>query len=165
MSREWFFSLCLIAILSSSGALWAQVGNSFLEEEKPFLKPYSPETNNQSLDASFKTNVIDTNKRNIGKVLNVPNKIMSSATPELSKSIQRHHQKSETQADTLKIGTPSSGLSFQGYNQSSSDSFMSFLDGYLLKSLHEKIIVRKKAEDAKSSDGTLLKKKKGTFIK
>lgn len=165
MSRGWFLPICLIALLSTSGWAWGQVGKTLQEEsEKPFLKPYSPETknqSNQSLDASFKTNTTETNKR-IGIT---PNKPTRTATQKSSKPSFGRYQKSEIKPDNPKIGMAGSSMSFQGYNQYNPMGLGSFLDGYLLKSLQEKRIGKKKAEDESSSDETLLKKKKGSFMK
>jgi len=155
--------VCLITLLSTSGWAWGQAGNTLKEEpQKQFLQPYSPESNNQSLDASFKTNTIDANKRNIGKTSNKP---ISSATPKSSKPTHGHHQKSEIQPDGLKKDATGTVFRFQRYNQGRTAGSGSFLDGYLLKSLHEERIVRKKAADDSTSDEDLLKKNKGPFLK
>ena len=161
MSRGWSLPICLIALLSTTGWVWGQAGKTFQEEpKKSFLQPYSPETNKQGLDASFKTNTTDTNKRTIGRT---SNKSISTSTKKLTKPSLGHTQKSEIQSDSPKIGASASTLSFQGYNQDRSAGSGSFLDGYLLKSLQDKKIVRKKTEDENSSDKTLLKKKKGSL--
>jgi len=163
MSKRWFLPVSLIALFSTSGWVWGQTSYTFKEEpEKPFLQPYSPERKNQSLDASYKTNIIDTNKKYIDKTSNKP---ISAATQKSSKSTLRQHQKSEVRPNSPKIGDKGSVLSFQGYNQNRTTGSGSFLDGYLLKSLQDKPIVKKKAADERSSDETILKKKKGTFIK
>jgi len=167
MSRGWSLPICLITLLSTSGWALGQSGNTFHQEpENSFLKPYSPETNNQSnqsLDASIKTNTIDTiNKPNIGKT---SNKAISTIPPKSSKPTFGYHQKSGNQTESPKISTPGLVLSFQGYNQGHPTGSGSFLDGYLLKSLNEKRIVRKKAAEDGSADGNSVKKKKKLDVK
>jgi len=162
MSRGWSLPICLLTILSISGWAWSQAGKTFQEEpEKPFLKPYSPESNNQSLDVSLKTNTINNNKRNIDKT---SIKAINSPTTKSSKPTLGHHQKSVILPDSQKISVAGSSMSFQGYNQNHTAGTVAFLDGYLLKSLQDKRIVRKKA-DNESSDDNQFKKNKGAFVK
>ena len=159
LSRGWFFYVCLIAILSTNGLAWGQVGNKFNEEPgKPFLQPYSPANNYQSLDDSHKTINNNTNKyKNGGET---PNKVMLTPTKNSPKSTLGQHPKSKIQLASPEIGaTGSSLLGFQEYNQSSSAGSGSFLDGYLLRSLHEKKIGGKKGANDNMSDENLLEKK------
>lgn len=164
MSRGWSFYVCLIAILYTNGLAWSQVGNTFNEEPgKPFLQPYSPANNYQSLDDSHKTINNNTNKHKDGG--ETPNKVMLTPTKNSPKSTLGQHPKSKIQPAGPEIGATGSSLGFQGYNQSSSAGSGSFLDGYLLRSLHEKKIEGTKGSNDNTSDENLLKKKKDSFIK
>lgn len=164
LSRRWSFYVCLIATLSTNGLAWGQVGNTFNEESgKPFLQPYSPANNYQSLEDSHKTIKNNTNKQKNGG--EPPNKVMHIPTKKSPKSTFGQQPKSKIQLASPEIGAIGSSLSFEGYNQSKSGGSGSFLDGYLLRSLHEKKIVGKKGANDKTSDENLLKKDKDSFIK
>jgi hypothetical protein len=164
LSRKWSFYTCLIALLSTNGLAWAQVGNSFNEEPgKPFLQPYSPVNNYQSLDDSHKTINNNTNKHKNGG--ETPNKVMLTPVKNSSKSTPGQHPKSQTRLASPEIGATGTSLGFEGYDRSSHAGTGSFLDGYLLRSLHEEKIVGKKAASANTSDENLLEKKKDSFIK
>jgi hypothetical protein len=165
MSKGWFMSLCLIAFVSTSVKAWGQPDNTSPKElEKPFLQPYSPENNKSSLDSSLKeiNNNNDKNKTR-GQTRN---KALITSPKKTPHSFTRKSAQTGNQAPgNLKAGTPGSSVSFQGYNQYPPAASGSFLDGYLLKSLQEKRMVRKQVENDNSSDETMLKKKKGSFKK
>jgi len=165
MSKGRFMSLCLIALVSTSSMAWGQPGDTSPKElEKPFLQPYSPENTKSSLDSSLKAININNDKdKTLGQTRNKTLITNSKKTPHSFKGNQR---KPEIQPPAnLKAGSPGSSVSFQGNNQYRPAASGSFLDGYLLKSLHEKRVVRKQAEDDNSSDESMLKKKKGSFNK
>ena len=62
-------------------------------------------------------------------------------------SSSRQYWMSNDQSKGPQFGASGSGLIVKGYNQSSSFGSTSFLDGYLLKSLHDKEISRKKTRN------------------
>lgn len=164
VSRGWTFSICLIAILSTSGLVWGQVGDKFHETpEKPFLQGHSPANGYLSVDASDKRINSNTNKdKNVGKT---PHKVKVNTTKKSPRSAPGQHKNSEIQRASPKIGAAGSGLGFQEYNESGSAGSGSFFDGYLLRSLNEKRIIRRKAADDNMSNEDLLKKRKKSFIK
>jgi hypothetical protein len=164
LSRGWSFYVCFMAIVSTNGLAWGQVGNTFNEEPgKSFLQPYSPANNYQSLDDSDKTINNNTNKPKNGGA--TTNKVMLTPTKKSAKSTFGQHPKSKIQLASPEIGAAGSSLGFQEYNQSSSAGSGSFLDGYLLRSLHEKKIEGKKGANDNTSDENLPKKKRDSFIK
>ncbi|RJR35212.1 MAG: hypothetical protein C4567_14810 [Deltaproteobacteria bacterium] len=161
MSKEWCLPICLIALFSTSGWTWGQIGNTLKEEpQKPFLQPYSPETNNQDLNVSSKK-IANTGRQKIaGKSFNkarVPAKTLSKSPPG-------QHNRSEIQNAGQEINPAKSSLNFQRYNHLNSPGSGSFLDGYLLNSLQDKRIERKKIVTDKTSERDSVKKKK-EFLK
>jgi hypothetical protein len=160
MSKGWSLPICLIALLSTNGWVWGQADYILKEEQqKPFLQPYSPETNNQNqnLDVSHKNISNNTGKhKNVSKTLNK----VSVSTKTSSKSPLGQRKRSEIQNAGQEIDTAKSSLGFQGYNHSNSHGSGSFLDGYLLKSLQEKKIERKNVVNDNISDRNLQKKTK-----
>jgi hypothetical protein len=164
MSKGWSFHVCLITILCTNGLAWGQVGNKFNEEPgRPFLQPYSPANNYQSLDDSHKTINNNINKHKNGS--KTPNKVIRTFTKNSPKSTLGQYQKSKIQLASPEIGATGRSLGFQGYNQPSSAVSGSFLDGYLLRSLHEKKIGGRKGANVNTSSENLLKKEKDSFIK
>jgi hypothetical protein len=156
LSKEWSFYVCLLAILSTNGLAWGQVGNRFKEEPvKPFLQPYSPSNNEEPVKPFLKP--YSPANKNGGET---PKKVMLTPTKKSPKSALGKEPKSKIKLASPEIGATGSSPDFERYKSSSAGS-KSFLDGYLLRSLHEKKIEGKK--DATDED--LLKKKKDSFIK
>jgi len=85
---------------------------------------------------------------------------MLTPTKKSPKSALGKEPTSKIKLASPEIGATGSSPDFERYKSSSAGS-KSFLDGYLLRSLHEKKIEGKK--DATDED--LLKKKKDSFIK
>ncbi|MEW6657594.1 MAG: hypothetical protein AB1424_02930 [Thermodesulfobacteriota bacterium] len=165
MSKGWSFFLGLIAILSISGLAWSQLGNTLKEEtQKQFLQPYSPVKDYQNLNAADQTIDNNTNRyKNIGRT---PHKVVVTTPKKSAKSLFQKRLTSEIPRATLHTGTAGSSPSFQGYNQVNGSRSGSFLDGYLLRSLQEKRKVRTEAaDDSKSNEDQLIKKKKDLFFK
>jgi hypothetical protein len=144
--------------------VWGQVGNTFHEEPvKPFLQPYSPANNYQSLHTSQKPTNNNTNKQH--KIGKTPNKVKITITKISITYSLKQHQISIIQSASPEIGAAGIKVSFQKYNQCGSHDSGSFLDGYLSKSLHEKKIITNIAEDDNPTAKPILKKKQDSFIK
>lgn len=153
-NRGWFFSICFIATLITSVSVWGQALHTFQEEPKnTFLKPYEP-AKDYGISDTFST----TNKDNDYKKISIgaPHKKTIATSPK--KAHKSHHgkqgeeQKSKNQDIIQEKDAAGKSTVSLGYQQNNTTDSASFLDGYLLKSLKEEKIVRKKAADENQLD-------------
>ena len=166
-------ALLLALLLGTGGLAWAQVGElNRNEPEKPFLKPYSPANDDQSLesslDASPKTVKPDT--KIIGKTAIKPDNIgKAPITDTLTRNSFSSYRKSDKMRNHpvgTKTGAAGNSPRLGGYDQSGGYGSTSFLDGYLLKSLHEdKIVTRKAREDNADNNNLKQNKKRPSSVK
>ncbi|MCX5890430.1 MAG: hypothetical protein NTY36_13435 [Deltaproteobacteria bacterium] len=167
-----FFQAFLMALLLLGGAAWAQ-GRDDLQDQgqQQPLQTDMVNKDQQSLDLSIdrhnskaKDTKAKAKDRKAARVTDIK-KSTESGSPkaESFKPSSRQYGMSNAQSKGAQFGTSGRGLIGKGYNQSSISGSTSFLDGYLLKSLHDEGISRKKTRNAEKPKDDLRLKGKTSF--
>ena len=158
-----FFQAFLMALWLLGGVAWAQ-GRDDLQDQgqQQPLQTDMVNKDQQSLDLSIdrhnskaKDRKAKAKDRKAARVTDIK-KITESSSPKAESlgPSSRQYGMSNAQSKGPQFGASGSGLIGTGYNQSSSFGSTSFLDGYLLKSLHDNGISRKKTRnEEKPKDG------------
>ena len=159
MRMGWPCSICLMAFLSIAGLAWAQAGNVAQEvKEKPFLQPHAPARGYGNVDGSNKKvddNTIKYNNINRPSKKDIPGKSKKSLKSKIGPQ-----QKAVTPQGSVEKGATDNIMDINALSQNRSHGSGSFFDGYLLRSLKEEKLTRKKAQDDSKTNNNLLKKNK-----
>jgi len=144
-----FFQAFLMALLLFGGVSWAQ-GRDDLQDQGQ-QQPLQTDTVNkdqQSLDLSIDRHNSKVKDRKAARGTDIKKSTeTSSPKAESFGPSSRKYGRSNGQSKGPQLGVLGTGLTRKGYDHSSSFGSTSFLDGYLLKSLHDKGISRKKTRN------------------
>ena len=167
-----FFHAFMMALLLLSGVAWAQGRDDPQDQgQQQPLQTDMVNKDQQSLDLSIDRHNSKAKDRNAK-----PKDRKAARVTDIKKSTASGSRKAESfgpssrqygmpnaQSKGPEFGASGSGLIGTGYNQSSSFGSTSFLDGYLLKSLHDEGISRKKTRDEKKPKHDLRPRGKTSF--
>ena len=160
-----FFQAFLMALLLLGGVAWAQ-GRDDLQDQGQQQPLHTDMVNKdqQPLDLSIERHNSKAKDRKAARVTDIK-KITESSSPKAESlgPSSRQYRMSNAQSKGPQFGASGSGLIGTGYNQSSSFGSTSFLDGYLLKSLHDEGISRKKTRNEEKSKDDLRPRRKTSF--
>jgi hypothetical protein len=150
-----FFLAFLMALflLVGAGVAWAQ-GRDDLQDQGQ----------KQRLDLSvdLSTDRYNSQSKNKKAVMVMDIKENTESGSPKAKSFgasSRQHEVSNDQTQGPQVGALGSGLFGKGYNESSSIGSKSFLDGYLLKSVHDDGISSKNIRNKEKPKDDLLQKR------
>ena len=154
-----------MALLLLGGVAWAQ-GRDDLQDQgqQQPLQTDLVNKDQQSLDLSIDRHNSKAKDRKAARVTDIK-KITESSSPKAESlgPSSRQYGMSNAQSKGPQVGASGSGFIGKGYNQSSSFGSTSFLDGYLLKSLHDEGISRKKTRNEEKSKDDLRPRRKTSF--
>jgi hypothetical protein len=137
--RRWIFHAFLMTLLLLGGAGWVQGRDDLQDQERQ--QPLQTEMVNkdqQSLDLSIDRHNSTAKEKKAARDTNIKKSTESrSPKAESFKPLSRQYGISKARSKGPQCDTLESGLMGMGYNQSSGFDSTSFLDDYLLKSLHD----------------------------
>jgi hypothetical protein len=144
-----FFPAFLMALLLLGGVAWAQVRDDLQDQgQQQPLQTDMVNKDQQSLDLSIDRHNSKANDRKTARITDIK-KSTETGSPKAESfgPSSRQYGMSNPQSKGPQFGASGSGLIGKGYNQSGSFGSTSFLDGYLLKSLHDEGISKKKTSN------------------
>lgn len=154
-----------MALLLLGGVAWAQ-GRDDLQDQgqQQPLQTDMVNKDQQSLDLSIDRHNSKAKNKKAARVKDIK-KSTETGSPKAESfgPSSRQYGMSNAQSKGPQFGALGSGLIGKGYNQSSSFGSTSFLDGYLLKSLHDEGIARKKPRNEEKPKDDLRLRGKTSF--